>query len=1033
MSFIREVRKDIELEAIRLMREYHANLIVEAKRLCGDDSVAEDLAMKTIEVYMSKPEEELPPAEKSLAYLKSILRNIYHDSVRGKAQACMVYLDPEDIERLDELGPADNSTEEAILAHSDAELVRNAIARLPESARSAIVMHYFESLSIPQIAELLKKSPDSVKSNLYYARKVLAKRLGKAFGRTALAIAALLFGGSLLYAAALAIVGVFSPSAPDETAEEPVAAETAAEEPPVAAKAPTAVEQQAIVAAVADAAATPAVETNAALPNAGLEISNIENKEQPMNTKTCTSILAAATLAASSALAEGAIDCDCELVDISTNTAKVVWKATATSPTQVTVRFVSGFESDFFDGVVVPLGTFTSDTVITSAVTFARASTTYWRLEGEDEGGNAFASPIETISFSSGEGSSAYVASGLVAQWDGIDNAGRGVHSAAPTVWKDLVGSGDVTIPYWVEVRDNSLVSVGDTVTRTAPTLSSIAGITGDDVTIEVVARRVRWTKTDNYLNLQSVISSPWGNFGYRLQYDNRFFSLLPPNGSNVTQTRLYNMIDSSNLATMRQTMAARITRNSTDAVNDFVISGAKTTLNYDNTYTGTLPSIWTFFNNTRTEVEFFAIRVYNRRLTDEELAANAAIDQRRFVDFGEGPLQVKYDGPGASCRREYNCWPIPGARFSCHVPRPVADGSGASVCVGWTLFAETGSDVWTEEAHGTNSEMSYLDDGRRRRLVWHTASSRNLPGGYVRLENLDAHGEQMIDTGYSPNYMTHATLDLQFDGTFVPNVNSAFFGAPDSGTPNHLIFTANFSGGAAPSSGWSLYFWTQKGYNYGGAIKNLVVSQAIVKNRNILDIDMETGVAKYGAHSIAISTRTAAQTQPETVKIFGREVPFNSYPTMRLFGATFADGSTLRRELVPARSAETGLRGLYDYVTGNFYTNIVENGADFDGTAGGGLYVDGEPERLGEPTIPYGCNSLESGVAFELAATNTVNEGKSYFVKSIARYSFNETTGQWTLVDRTNGRKTAAAYSGEPVKYVLEWERSPGFVFIVH
>ena len=99
MSFIREVRKDIEHEAIRLMREYRANLIVEAKRLCRDDSVAEDLAMKTIEVYMSKPEEELPPAEKSLAYLKSILKNIYRDSVRGKAQACIVYLDPEDMER----------------------------------------------------------------------------------------------------------------------------------------------------------------------------------------------------------------------------------------------------------------------------------------------------------------------------------------------------------------------------------------------------------------------------------------------------------------------------------------------------------------------------------------------------------------------------------------------------------------------------------------------------------------------------------------------------------------------------------------------------------------------------------------------------------------------------------------------------------------------------------------------------------------------------------------------------------------------
>ena len=213
------------------MREYRANLIVEAKRLCRDDSAAEDLAMKTIEVYMSKPEEELPPAEKSLAYLKSILRNIYHDSVRGKAQACMVYLDPEDIERLDELGPADNSTEEAILAHSDAELVRNAIARLPESARAVIVMHYFESLSIRQIAELIKKSPDSVKSNLYYARKVLAKRLGKAFGRAALAVAALLFGGSLLYAAAVATGLAPSPFVGTDPTQAPIA-ESSGDSPP---------------------------------------------------------------------------------------------------------------------------------------------------------------------------------------------------------------------------------------------------------------------------------------------------------------------------------------------------------------------------------------------------------------------------------------------------------------------------------------------------------------------------------------------------------------------------------------------------------------------------------------------------------------------------------------------------------------------------------------------------------------------------------------------------------------------------------
>ena len=37
-----------------------------------------------------------------------------------------------------------------------------------------------------------------------------------------------------------------------------------------------------------------------------------------------------------------------------------------------------------------------------------------------------------------------YVQDGLVAMWDGIENAGWGMHDAAATVWKDLVGSNDL-------------------------------------------------------------------------------------------------------------------------------------------------------------------------------------------------------------------------------------------------------------------------------------------------------------------------------------------------------------------------------------------------------------------------------------------------------------------------------------------------------------------------------------------------------------------------------------------------------------
>ena len=219
MGFIREIRRDIEQEALCLMREYRSLLFAEAKQLTNDDSVAEDLVMKTIESYLAQPDEGLPAKGKVRAWLRTTLRNHFNNSVRGKARACTVYLDEEDAARIDEIAPADNSSDEAILAHSDAELVRNVLSRLPQSARSVIVMHYFESLSIRQIAELLRKSPDSVKSNLYYARKVLAKRLGKMMGRAALAIAALIFGGSLLYAAAVATGLAPSPFAADEEYE----------------------------------------------------------------------------------------------------------------------------------------------------------------------------------------------------------------------------------------------------------------------------------------------------------------------------------------------------------------------------------------------------------------------------------------------------------------------------------------------------------------------------------------------------------------------------------------------------------------------------------------------------------------------------------------------------------------------------------------------------------------------------------------------------------------------------------------------
>ncbi len=222
MSFIHEVRNDMEREAMRLLREYRLALFKEAVRLCGDVHTAEDLVMRTIETFFSKREDELPPEDKTYAWLMTTLQNLYRNMVRTKAYACTVYVNTADAAKLDEIAPPDNSTDEAIVAHDETELVRRAIASLPKDTRDVIMLRYFESLSLGEIAKITCRSVDSVKCNLYYARKVLSKRLAKALGRATLAIAALIFGGTLLYAAAVATGLAPSPFVAAEPAAEDV-------------------------------------------------------------------------------------------------------------------------------------------------------------------------------------------------------------------------------------------------------------------------------------------------------------------------------------------------------------------------------------------------------------------------------------------------------------------------------------------------------------------------------------------------------------------------------------------------------------------------------------------------------------------------------------------------------------------------------------------------------------------------------------------------------------------------------------------
>ena len=81
--------------------------------------------------------------------------------------------------------------------------------------------------------------------------------------------------------------------------------------------------------------------------------------------------------------------------------------------------------------------------------------------------------------------SSDYVQDGLLVQWDGIDNAGTGVHDPTATTWKNLAGGGyDLTLTNNATWNAEGRALVVDGISAVAD------GVTPEYKTIEVVCKR---------------------------------------------------------------------------------------------------------------------------------------------------------------------------------------------------------------------------------------------------------------------------------------------------------------------------------------------------------------------------------------------------------------------------------------------------------------------------------------------------------------------------------------------------------------
>ena len=220
--------------------------------------------------------------------------------------------------------------------------------------------------------------------------------------------------------------------------------------------------------------------------------------------------------------------------------------------------------------------------------------------------------------------SASYVQDGLINQWDAIDNEGTGTHNNEATVWKDLKGSLDMTL--------TSGGSWGTHYLNVSGCAAKAASATTAYRTIEVVYRMTNnvgavlfasgWAPSTTKLSRWVEFSSK----GTRCHFDHSNAKRVYKSGLTFDAMRDWSLLarysDDDTISSVGETGVVQQNPSSENkystAVGDGVaMIGARQESDNAGAWYGRV----------------YAIRLYNRQLTDEELAKNFQIDRARFFE----------------------------------------------------------------------------------------------------------------------------------------------------------------------------------------------------------------------------------------------------------------------------------------------------------------------------------------------------------------------------------------------------------------
>ena len=159
-----------------ICRVYETRLLRQAMTLCGNNTLAEDLAQDTL-VEAWKSLRRFNGRCQFFTWLCAILLNRYRNSVRRKRPTPVASLTSRDEDefqnRLDQLADGESLPDQAAQLREQAALVLECLQALPEKHQQVIYLRFYVDHSLEGIAAALDCSVGTVKSRLFRALDTL--------------------------------------------------------------------------------------------------------------------------------------------------------------------------------------------------------------------------------------------------------------------------------------------------------------------------------------------------------------------------------------------------------------------------------------------------------------------------------------------------------------------------------------------------------------------------------------------------------------------------------------------------------------------------------------------------------------------------------------------------------------------------------------------------------------------------------------------------------------------------------------------